>query len=136
MAVTTAHALDLSQVLAEILEPIAGLRLYWYVADTVRPATNGGALVVMQPTVDYLDQASAFCSATWTYPLTLLVARNNDRDAQLMLSRLLQEVTAALGTAVPPNGILSIDPVDARPTVVNLSGTDLPGYAITVRIRA
>lgn len=136
MATTTAHTLDIAEILAGILDDIEALRVFWYVSDFTRVPANGGALVVMQPSVDYLDQASAFCSATWTFPLTLAVARANDRDAQMLLSRLLQEITSALGSAIPPNGILSIDPVDARPTAVNVSGTELPGYAITVRVRA
>jgi hypothetical protein len=33
-------------------------------------------------------------------------------------------------------GTRSCEPVDARPLTVSISGQDLPGYAITVRVRA
>lgn len=135
MPVTTTQTLDLAQVLGDLLAPVEDLRVYFYVADTVRPASNGGAAVIMQPSVDYRDPAAAFCAATWTFPLLLLVPRNNDRDAQRTLSRLLQQVTSTLGDAAVP-GVFSIDPVDANPTTATVSGQDLPGYAITVRVRA
>jgi hypothetical protein len=129
MATTTAQHTDISQALAESLEGV--VRVYWGPLDTVRPP----AVVIAQPSVDYLDTLSGFCSATWTFPLTLVVSRNNDRDAQLALSRYLQEVTSTLARAQVP-GVQSVEPVDARPITVTVSGQELPGYAINVRVRA
>jgi len=107
------------------------IRTYWYVSDAIRPP----AVVIAQPSIDYLDAAAGFCSATWTFPLTLVVSRTNDRDAQLSLSRNLQLVTNALATAHLA-GVQSCEPVDARPLTVTVAGQELPGYAITVRVRA
>jgi hypothetical protein len=131
MATTTATTVDLAQVLVDILDEVDGLRAFAYAADTARPP----AAVVQLPSVDYLDAASYFCAGTWTFPVVLVVSRNNDRDAQASLSKYLQLVTSALGSASVPD-VLSIDPVDARPTTVTLSGNDLPAYAINVRVRA
>jgi hypothetical protein len=131
MATTTVETVDISQALATVLEDLDGLRVYWYVSDAVRPP----AVVIMQPSVDYLDAQSHFCAATWTFPVVLCVTRANEREAQIALSKHLQLVTSALGSAQIP-GVLSVDPVDARPTTVTVSGVDLPGYAINVRVRA
>jgi hypothetical protein len=130
MAVTTAQTVDISQALAGLLENVDGLRTYWHVSDATRPP----ACVIGLPSIDWLDQASGFCRATWTFPLTLVVTRNNDRDAQLQLSRLVMEIANALKPDVP--GIFSIEPQDARPTTVTVSGVDQPGYQISVRVRA
>jgi len=129
MATTEVLTHDISQAMADVLDGL--VRTYWYVSDTIRPP----AVVIAQPSVDYLDTLSGFCSATWTFPLTLVVARNNDRDAQLSLSRNLQLVTNALDSA-DLAGVRSCEPVDARPITVTVAGQELPGYAITVRVRA
>jgi len=129
MATTEVLTHDISQAMADVLDGL--VRTYWYVSDTIRPP----AVVIAQPSVDYLDTLSGFCSATWTFPLTLVVARNNDRDAQLSLSRNLQLVTNALASA-DLAGVRSCEPVDARPITVTVAGQELPGYAITVRVRA
>jgi hypothetical protein len=131
MATTTATTTDLAQVLADVLESVDGLRVYPYVADQARVPFA----VVALPAVDYLDPEAAFCAATWTFPVVLVVSRSNDREAQAALSRFLQIVTSTLGSTPVP-GVLSIDPVDARPTTVTVSGQELPGYSINVRVRA
>lgn len=131
MATTTVQTVDLAQLIASTLEDIDGLRVHWYVADIVRAP----AVVVGQPSVDYLDQLGGFCSATWSFPLTLVVARTNDREAQVSLSTYLQQVTSTLSAAEAP-GVHLIEAVRATPTAVTVSGQDLPGYAITVRVRA
>jgi hypothetical protein len=131
MATTTVQTVDISQALASILEDIDGLRVYWYISDAVRPP----AVVIAQPAIDYLDTQSGFCSATWSYPMTLVVSRSNDRDAQIALSRYVQLVTSALAEADPPD-IAAIEPASARPINVNVSGQELPGYDITVQVRA
>jgi hypothetical protein len=120
---------EISEEMSRALDGI--VRCYWYVSDAVRPP----AVVIGQPAIDYLDTDSGFCAATWTFPLTLVVARNNDREAQLSLSRNLQAITSALDAA-DLAGTRSCEPVDARPLTVSISGQDLPGYAITVRVRA
>lgn len=131
MATTTAQTTDLAQVIADALADVDGLRTYAYIADTVRVP----AVVIAQPSVDYLDTLSGFCSATWTFPLTLVVSRNNDREAQVALSRYLQLVTSALSAAQSP-GVQTIEPVDARPITASVSGVEQPAYAINVRVRA
>lgn len=132
MATTTVQTVDLAQLIADTLTTnIDGLRVHWYVADIVRPP----AVVVGQPSVDYLDTLSGFCSATWTFPLTLVVARTNDREAQVALSSYLQQVTSALAAAEAP-GVHTVEPVRADRTTATVSGQELPGYAITVRVRA
>lgn len=130
MAVTTVSTIDISQALADVISAL-DIRVHWYVSDAVRPP----AVVIAQPTIDYTDTLSGFCSATWSFPLTLVVSRNNDRDAQVALASMLQQVTTALTNADVP-GLNSIEPVSARPITVTVSGTDLPGYALDVNVRA
>lgn len=136
MVTTTAQTTDLAQVIVDAVAGIDGLRCYAYVADTVRTPAGGAALVVMQPTVDYTDQLAGFCSASWSFPLSLVTTRANEREAQAALSRYLQLVTSALSAAQSPPGVASVEPIDARPTAVTVSGVDQPGYTINVRIRA
>lgn len=131
MATTTAQTTDLAQFIAETLEAIEGLRVYWFVSDAVRPP----AVVIAQPSVDYADVAAGFCAATWSFPLTLVVGRNNDREAQLALSRFLQAITSAL-SAAEADGVTDVSPVAARPITLNVSGTEMPGYAIDVNVYA
>src|SRR5262245_25159148 len=126
MALTSSQTVDLSQVLASVLAEVDGLRTYWYVADTVRP----NACVIGQPDIDYGDQLSGMCSATWTFPLTLITTRSDDRQAQLTMSRLLADVTAAIGAA-DVAGVLEMTPVDARPQPgVTVQGQELPAYLL------
>jgi len=131
MAITTTPSIDISQELAEVLNGVDSLRCYWYISDAVRPP----AIVIGQPSVDFTDTMSGFCKATWTYPLTLVVGRNSDREAQMALSHHLQLVTSTLASATVPS-IQLIEPTDARPITVTVSGQDLPGYSINVRVRA
>jgi hypothetical protein len=121
---------DVAGVLAELLEDVPNLRVYAYVADSVRPP----AAVVGQPTLDFNDPDSAFCAATWNFPITVMTTRSNDREAQSAMSRLLLDIVNALGEPVP--GILDIQPIDARPVPVTVSGQELPGYLLNIRIRA
>jgi hypothetical protein len=130
MAVTRIGTVDVAHALAELIETVDGVRVYWYVADTVRPP----AAVISQPDLDFTDPASTFCAATWTFPVTLVTSRANDRDAQSTMSRLLLDVVSAVSADVP--GIFAIEPVDARPVPVTVSGQDLPGYLLTIRIKA
>lgn len=133
MATTTAAFTNISEALAEVLaDGLAGaLRVYPYVSDAVRPP----AVVLAQPTVDYLDTLGGFCAATWTYPLTIVVPRNQDREAQAALSTFLQLVTTILAAGTAP-GIQDIAPVDARPGTATVAGADLPAYFLNVRVRA
>jgi hypothetical protein len=129
MVTTTVQTHDLAQAIADVLDGV--VRCYWYVSDLVRPP----AVVIALPSVDYEDTLSGFCSATWVFPLTLVVSRNGDRETQVALSRTLQEITTALGSAVVP-GVYTLEPISARPATVTVSGQELPGYNIQVRIRA
>jgi hypothetical protein len=130
MAVTKVQTLDVSQALLGLLTDVEGLRGYSYVSDATRPP----ACVIGLPDIDYADAQSGFCSATWSYPLTIVCSRSNDLAAQTELSRLLRDVVNALGVDVP--GIFDIRPLDARPTTVSLGGQDLPGYLLRVQVRA
>lgn len=130
MAVTTAQTVDVAQVLGSLLETVDGLRPYWYVSDTVRPP----AAVIGQPDIDFADAQSGFCAATWTFPVTLITSRANDREAQTDMSRLLMLIVAALAEPVP--GVFSVEPQDARPSAVTVAGQELPAYQMNIRIRA
>ena len=131
MALSTLQTTDVSQALAELIDGVPNLRTYWYVSDAVRPP----AAVISQPTIDYTDSGSGFCYAAWLFPVTVIVARNNDRDAQLALSQLLFDITHALTAADVP-GVFSIEPQDARPVPVQVGSQESPGYLLNVRVRA
>jgi hypothetical protein len=131
VAIPVAQAADVAQALVEALETVDGLRATWYVSDAARPPVA----VVAQPEIDYTDSTAGFCAAAWTFPVTVVVTRNNDRDAQRDLSRFVNEVALALRDATP-DGVLSIDPLDARPTTVTVSGQELPAYELRVVVRA
>jgi hypothetical protein len=130
MATPLLETVVIAEELATLLDGVDGLRSYWYISDLVRPP----AAVVGQPEIDYLDPASTFCAATWTFPITVVVGRGSDREAQTLMSRLLHEIVAALATEVP--GIFDISPVDARPITVSIGQQELPAYNLNVRVRA
>lgn len=131
MATTTKQTVGVSQALADLLADVDGLRTYWYVSDTVRAP----ACVIGQPVLDFTDSTGGFCAAVWDYPLTVVVARASDRDAQTTMSRLLLEIVAALDVEV--DGVFSIEAVDARPAPgVVVSGQELPAYLLNIRVRA
>jgi hypothetical protein len=132
MGTTTAQTTDVAGVLAGLIESVDGLRVYPYVADTVRPP----AAVIGQPTLDFVDQSAGFCRATWLFPITIITTRSNERTAQAEMSKLLLEVVTALGGDAP-GGVLSVEPLDARPLPgVAVNGQELPAYQLNVRIRA
>lgn len=131
MATTTVQTTDLAQLIADRLSTIDGLRVHWYVSDAVRPPS----VVIGQPSVDYSDTAAGFCSAVWSFPLTLVVSRNSDREAQLALSRFLQAIVTTLADT-EADGVSDVAPIAARPITVTVSGAELPGYAIDVNVYA
>lgn len=131
MAVSSTQQVDLAQVLAQLLEDVPDLRTYWFVSDAVRPP----ACVIGQPSVDFTDGGSGFCSAAWTFPLTVVVSRANDRDAQVALSQLLLDITTTLAAA-DVEDVFSIEPLDARPIPVTVGAQELPGYLLNIRVRA
>lgn len=131
MAITAAQTVDVAQALSACLGDIDGLRVYEYVADKFYP----DGVIIGQPDIDWADETSGWCAATWSFPLTLIVSRNNDKEAQKALGRLVSEIAKAL-FAAEPDGITTIEPQNARPTTVNVAGTDLPAYLINVRVRA
>lgn len=132
MSTTTATTRDVSEALAVSLADVEGLRVSWYVADTARPPVA----IIGQPTIDYSDQASGFCAASWDYPVTIVVSRNNDREAQDALSRFVNDVALALDEAVPTSPVQLIAPLEARPITVNVAGQDVPAYELRVLVRA
>ena len=130
MATTFVETAIVAEELATLLRGVGGLRTAWYVSDVTRPP----AAIIGQPDIDFADSQSGFCTAVWLFPITVVVTRNSDRDAQTQMSRLLMEIVAVLATEVP--GIFSIEPQDARPTSVTLGGVDLPAYLLNVKVRA
>lgn len=132
MAITAAATTDVASALGEILETVEGLRVFHFVADTVRPP----AVVIGQPTLDFVDQSSGFCKATWYFALTVITTRANERAAQADMSKFLLDIATALGGDAP-EGILSIEPISARPVSgVSVNGQELPAYELSVRVRA
>lgn len=130
MAVTTAAAVDVSQVLASCLAGIGGLRVYAHVADIARVP----CCVIQLPTIDYADPSGTFCQAVWSFPLLIVVARTQDLEAQGQLSAFTNQVALALATAAAPG--LDIEPQLALPTSVAISGQELPAYTLRVLVRA
>jgi hypothetical protein len=132
MATTTAQTTDVAGILHGLIESVEDLRVYPYVADTVRPP----AAVIGQPSIDFTDQSAGFCRATWDFPVTLITTRANERVAQAEMSKLLLDVVTALGGDTP-EGVLSVEPLDARPVPgVAVNGQELPAYQLNIRIRA
>jgi hypothetical protein len=131
MAGTTQETTDVATVLHDLIDTVAGVRVYAYVADIVRPP----AAVIGQPVIDFTDSSAGFCRATWAFPVTLVTTRSNERAAQAEMSKLLLDVVTALGGDAP--GVLSIEPLEARPLPgVAVNGQELPAYELSVRIRA
>jgi hypothetical protein len=132
MATTTAQTTDVAGVLSGLIESVEDLRVYPYVADTVRPP----AAVIGQPELDFTDQSAGFCRAIWLFPVTLITTRTNERTAQAEMSKLLLDVVTALGGDAP-DGVASIEPLSARPlSGVAVNGQELPAYQLNIRIRA
>jgi len=131
MAVTAVQTIDITQALASLLADVDGLRIEYYVADKSRPPVAVFGL----PSIDFQDPDAGFCYATFECPILIITARNNDREAQHELSRLVCDVANALNAGSPP-GIFSIDLLDARPSVATVSGQELPAYQLRVRVRA
>lgn len=131
MAITKVPAVDVAKELGEILATVDGLRVYWYTPDKFRPP----GVVIGMPDIDYADLSSGFCRARFEYPLTIVVARNADREAQEALSRWTNAVAMALGDAEPPT-LFSVEPLDARPVTTTVNGQDLPAYSMRVAVRA
>ncbi len=132
MAVTTAQTLDIAQVLADLLAGVEGLRVEQYVADKSRPPVA----VIGQPDINFQDPDSGFCWASWEFPITIITARNNDRDAQRELSRLVRDVVNAL-THPTVDDVYDITCLDARPiTTALIAGQELPAYLVRCLVRA
>jgi hypothetical protein len=131
MGVTTAQTYDVAQVLADLIGAVDDIRVVWWISDASRPPVA----IIAQPEIDYADPDAPFCFATWLFPVAVVVNRNNDRDAQRDLSRLVNEVVLALDVP-PPDGVHEISALTARPTTVAVSGQDLPAYELRVRVRA
>lgn len=133
MAVTTATTTDVAAVLGGILDDALATdcRVYYYVADKFRPP----GVVIGLPDIDYTDSGSGFCFARWEFPLTIVLSRSNDKDAQEALASLTSRVAVALNDAEPAE-VFSIEPLDARPATATVAGQDLPAYTMRVAVRA
>lgn len=133
MAVTTATTVDVAQVLSAALADVDGVRVDWYVSDKSRPPVA----VIGLPSIDWQDPESGFCWATWEFPVTIVTARNSDRDAQTELSRLVRDIANALNDYdTAGTGVAFIATLDARPTAATISGQELPAYQMRVQVRA
>lgn len=130
MALSDSTITDTAELLASALRGIAGLRVYPHVADTFRPP----GVVIGLPVVDYTDPLAGFCGATYDHSVVLIVARNNDREAQRELSRWLGLIVPALRDTATPG--VSIEPQSARPGPHTVNGQELPGYTLRVLVRA
>jgi hypothetical protein len=132
MAVTTQQTTDVAGVLHGLIKSVEDLRVYPYVADTVRPP----AAVIGQPTIDFTDADAGFCRASWLFPVILITTRSSERAAQAEMSKLLLDVvTSTKGDT--PDWVLSVEPLDARPVPgVAVNGQELPAYQLNIRIRA
>lgn len=130
MATTSAQIVDVTGVLAELLRAVDGLRVHEFVADSARPP----CVVIGQPTLDFTDAATPFCFATWAVPFNIITTRSDAVSAQREMSQMLADVVDALRGDAP--GLFSIEPQDARPSTVAVSGVELPAYLLTVRVRA
>jgi hypothetical protein len=131
MAVGTAVGIDIASVLEELVGSVEGLRAYRYVADNFRPP---GAVIAL-PTIDYDDPAAPFGASSWSYPIAVIVSRNQDRAAQDALARMLAEVVAVVDGANVA-GVISVDVISATPAALTVSGQELPAYNVRVRVRA
>ena len=130
MSTSTRQTTDIAGALQTMIETVPGLRVYPFIADTVRPP----AAVIGQPSIDFTDQSGGFCRAVWTFQVTLVTTRANERAAQAEMSQLILDVVTALEGDAP---VLSVEPLEARPlTGVTVNGQELPAYALTIRIRA
>lgn len=133
MVVTTASTTDVSQVLSACLADISGLRVESYVADKARPPVA----VIGLPIIDWTDPESAFCWASWEYPITVITSRANDKEAQAELARFVRDIANALDTAdLAGTGVFSIQPLDARPAIATINGQELPAYNVRIQVRA
>lgn len=130
MAVSTRQTTDVTEVLMDLLAAVPNLRTYAFVADNFRPP----GVVIAQPSIDFADLDGGFCSAVWTFGLTVVTTRSSDREAQRDMSQLVLDVASALDVQSVP-GALSVEPLTATPTSVSVSGTELPAYTLTVRVR-
>lgn len=134
MAVSTATTVDIASELETLLNGVDGLRVWRFVADSFRPP---GAVIAM-PSIDYADPDAGFCSATWTFGVSIIVARGSgggERAAQDLLARLVSDVAQVLNDAVV-DGWFSVDVLTATPTSIDVSGQSLPAYNLAVRVRA
>jgi hypothetical protein len=131
MAVSTAQTMDVTEVLADLIGDVEGLRVEAYVADKLRPPVA----VVGLPVITWNDPEAGFCWATWEVPVTVVTARNTDRDAQTELSHFVRDIAVALNHEAV-DGIFMIQMLDARPTTATISGQELPAYLMRVQVRA
>jgi hypothetical protein len=135
MAVTTATTVDVAQVLSAALADVDGLRVEPRPSDKARPPVA----IIAQPSIDYRDPEAGFCRATYEFPIAIVTASNNDRDAQLELWRLADAAALAVdrydtgGTGVFSMTVLRSDPL---PGGVTIAGQELPAYQLRVQVRA
>jgi hypothetical protein len=134
VAITVTQTTDISQVLADQLDDqIAGMRVEWYVADKTRPPV----CVIGLPDIDWSDQMGGFCWTRWEFPLTVIVSRSNDREAQRELSRIVRDIAVALTQdSWTAAGIHDVTMLDARPTTATIGGQELPAYLVRVQVTA
>lgn len=133
MATTTAQTTDITTVLGDLLREVPDLRVYETPVDTARVP----CVVITQPTLTFNDPESTYCAAVWDFTLGVVTSRSSDREAQKLMSRYLLDIVQALSVdTVSGTSIFSIQPIDASPVAISISGAEMPGYQLRVRVRA
>ena len=110
-----------------------GLRAYAWMPDTFNPP----GLVVGQPDLAYEGVQRTFCTAAWSFPLFLAVARTSDRAAQDTLFGFVDQVVDAITSDPTLGGAARTTTVTtATPAVHTSPAGELPGYTITCDVMA
>lgn len=126
-------ARDVAQALADAIGTVPGLRSWAYLPDTFQPP----GVVVGQPDLAYEGVQRSFCTALWSFPLHLVVARTQDRTAQESLFTFLDAVVKAIDEDSTLGGVAQMARVTrATPTTQSTSAGELPGYTVNVDVLA
>lgn len=123
---------QIAQALAAHLSAIPEVRVHAYMPDNFLPP----GIVVHQPSISWDTPNRTFCSREFVFPVSVVVARTHDRTAQADLDRLVMAIEERMDE---PSGEALLDQMrlkSATPETFSVSGTDLPGYSLTVEVIA
>jgi hypothetical protein len=121
---------QVAEALADMIGK-AGFRVAWYVPDSFRPP----GVVIGQPSVDFAGSPVTFCTALWRFPVTMIVPRASERDAQAALQDGLHTLVEALHGPAPA-GVFQVRCTTADPVTAQVAGQELPGYTLNVDLVA